>query len=47
MEPISEEHSILNRQQQDMLRLFKNPMPESDYIEIMRFIVQKLSKSIE
>jgi len=41
------EFAILNAQQQDMLRLFKNPMSESDYTEIKRFIVKKLSKNID
>lgn len=43
----AKEYTILNPQQQDMLRLFKNPMSESDYIEIKRFIVKKLSKNID
>lgn len=43
----SKEFTIINSQQQDMLRLFKNPMSESDYIEIKRFIVKKLSKNID
>lgn len=41
------EFAILNAQQQDMLRLFKTPMSESDYTEIKRFIVKKLSKNID
>jgi len=41
------EFAILNAQQQDMLRLFKNPMSESDYTEIKRFIVKRLSKNID
>lgn len=47
MEQISKEHAFLNQQQQDMLRLFKNPMPEPDYIEIKRFIVRMLAKNID
>jgi len=42
----SKEFAILNSQQQDMLRLFKNPMSESDYTEIRRFIVKKLAENI-
>ena len=37
----------LNQQQQDMLRLFKSPMPEQDYNEIKRFVVRTLSKNID
>ncbi len=47
MEQPSKELSILNQQQQEMLRLFKKPMPEPDYIEIKRFIVKMLSKNID
>jgi len=43
----SKELTIINSQQQDMLRLFKIPMSESDYTEIKRFIVKKLSKNID
>ena len=37
----------LNQQQQDMLRLFKSPMPEQDYNEIRRFVVKNLAKNID
>jgi hypothetical protein len=37
----------LNQQQQDMLRLFKNPMPEEDYIQMRRLAVQLLSKQLD
>ncbi len=37
----------LNQQQQDMLRLFKNQMPEEDYIQIRRLAVQLLSKQLD
>lgn len=47
MEQASKESVVLNQQQQDMLRLFKNPMPEPDYTEIKRFIVKMLSKNID
>ena len=47
MEQAFKENVLLNQQQQDMLRLFKNPMPEPDYIEIKRFIVKMLSKNID
>lgn len=47
MQQTSKEPVILNQQQQDMLRLFKNPMPEPDYTEIKRFIVKVLSKNID
>lgn len=43
----SKEFAILNSQQQDMLRLFKNPMSESDYTEVKRFIVKKLAENID
>ncbi len=42
----SNEFSKLNQQQQDMLRLFKNPLPGQDYLEIKRFIVQMLAKKL-
>jgi hypothetical protein len=47
MEKASKEQAILNEQQQEMLRLFKKPMAESDYIEVKRFIVKMLSKNID
>lgn len=47
MDKTFKEQAILNEQQQDMLRLFKKPMPESDYIEVKRFIVKMLSKNID
>jgi len=37
----------LNPQQQDMLRLFKTPMPEQDYNDIKRLVVEKLAKMID
>ena len=37
----------LNQQQQDMLRLFKNPMPEEDYIQMKRLAVQLLAKQLD
>jgi hypothetical protein len=37
----------LNQQQQDMLRLFKNPMPDEDYIQMRRLAVQLLSKQLD
>ena len=30
-----------------MLRLFQNPMPEQDYVEIKRVIVKALAKNID
>lgn len=47
MAQTSDEFAILNQQQQDMLRLFKSPMPEPDYDEIKRFIVKMLAKNID
>lgn len=44
-EPLSYNH--LNQQQQDMLRLFKNPMPEEDYIQLRRLAVQLLAKQLD
>lgn len=43
----SDEFTILNQQQQDMLRLFKSPMPEPDYDKVKRFIVKTLAKNID
>jgi hypothetical protein len=37
----------LNQQQQDMLRLFKNPMPDEDYVQMRRLAVQLLSKQLD
>lgn len=37
----------LNQQQQDMLRLFRNPMPEEDYIQMRRLAVQLLAKQLD
>jgi hypothetical protein len=37
----------LNQQQQDMLRLFKNPMPDEDYVQMRRLAVQLLSKQVD
>jgi hypothetical protein len=44
-EPLS--YQQLNQQQQDMLRLFKNPMPEEDYIQLRRLAVQLLAKQLD
>jgi hypothetical protein len=44
---LSQEITRLNQQQQDMLRLFKSPMPEQDYNEIKRFVVKTLAKNID
>lgn len=38
---------ILNEQQLEMLRLFKNPMSMHDYNEIKRLIVKILARSID
>ncbi len=43
----SEGNIQLNQQQLDMLRLFQNPMPEQDYVEIKRVIVKALAKNID
>lgn len=40
-------NSQLNQQQQDMLRLFKNPMPEEDYVQMRRLAVQLLAKQLD
>ena len=37
----------LNQQQQDMLRLFRNPMPEEDYIQMRRLAIQLLAKQLD
>ncbi len=48
MEPALSEGNIkLNQQQLDMLRLFQNPMPEQDQVEIKRVIVKALAKNID
>lgn len=39
--------SQLNQQQQDMLRLFKNPMPEEDYNQLRRLAVELLAKQLD
>lgn len=44
---LSEGNIKLNQQQLDMLRLFQNPMPEQDYVEIKRVIVKALAKNID
>ena len=44
---LSQESTKLNQQQQDMLRLFKIPMPEEDYNEIKKFVVKTLAKNID
>lgn len=44
---ISQDFTKLNPQQQDMLRLFKSPMPEKDYNEVRRFVVKTLAKNID
>ncbi|MEO8112076.1 MAG: hypothetical protein ABI594_18650 [Ginsengibacter sp.] len=44
---LSEGNIKLNQQQLDMLRLFQNPMPEQDYLEIKRVIVKALAKNID
>ena len=44
---LSDEFTMLNQQQQDMLRLFKSPMPEHDFNEIKRFVVKMLAKNID
>ena len=37
----------LNEQQLDMLRLFKEPMPEEDFLQIKRLAVQLLAKKLD
>ncbi len=37
----------LNEQQLDMIRLFKKPMPESDFMQIRRLAVQLLGKHLD
>lgn len=44
---ISHEFPKLNEQQLDMLRLFKIPMPESDFKEIRQLVIQLLSKKLD
>ena len=44
---ITSENPRLNEQQLDMIRLFKNPMPEQDFIKIRRLAVQLLGKQLD
>lgn len=37
----------LNEQQVMMLRLFKNPLPEADFVQIRRLAVKLLSKQLD
>lgn len=37
----------LNQQQQDMLRLFRNPMPEEDYLQLRRLAIQLMAKQLD
>ena len=37
----------LNEQQLDMLRLFKEPMPDEDFLQIKRLVVQLLAKKLD
>ena len=37
----------LNSQQLDMIRLFKNPMPEDYYAEVREFVVKTLAKNLD
>ena len=41
------EATRLNRQQLEMISLFKNPMSEQDYNEIKRLAVKLLAKNID
>jgi hypothetical protein len=43
---ISQDFTKLNQQQQDMLRLFKSPMPEQDYNEVDSLLKRLLKISI-
>lgn len=44
---ISREITQLNEQQLDMLRLFKTPMPEADFKQIRRLVIQLLNKKLD
>jgi hypothetical protein len=44
---ISQEFTQLNEQQLDMLRLFKSPMPDSDFKKIKHLVVELLSKKLD
>lgn len=37
----------LNQQQQDMLRLFRKPMPDADYQQLRRLAVQLVAKQLD
>jgi len=37
----------LNEQQLQMLRLFKEPMPEEDFLQMKRLAVQLLAKKVD
>ncbi|MEO6454313.1 MAG: hypothetical protein ABIN97_09585 [Ginsengibacter sp.] len=43
---VSSNNPRLNEQQLDMIRLFKDPMPEEDFIQMRRLAVQLLSKRL-
>jgi hypothetical protein len=44
---LSSDNPRLNEQPLDMIRLFKNPMPEEDFIQMKRLAVQLLSKHLD
>ena len=44
---INFENTKLNDQQLDMIRLFKNPMAEDDFLQMRRLAVQLLAKKLD
>ena len=44
---LNQNNSQLNEQQLDMIRLFKNPMPENDFLQMRKLAVQLLSKQLD
>ena len=44
---INFDNTRLNDQQLDMIRLFKNPMSEQDFLQMRRLAVQLLAKKLD
>ncbi len=44
---INFKNTMLNDQQLDMIRLFKNPMSEDDFLQMRRLAVQLLAKKLD
>lgn len=44
---MNQNNARLNEQQLDMLRLFKKPMPEDDFLQMRKLATQLLSKQLD